>query len=168
MTGISHNALSLSGGGYLSIAPITLSGDFSVDAWVNTLNPPTNQDGVFHTAEGYDFNFYAGYPRFWGDSRDVLISSAAVRKGLWTHVALTRSSGAMSIYVNGVKTAEGTFNGALNIDSIGRTVAGTYTGALDEVHVYNRALSASEIANLMQTSVPGVGGTATPGEGAGA
>lgn len=162
LTGIVDNALSLSGNSYMSVAPGALGGDFTVDGWVNTRSTPTNRDGLFHSAEGYDLNFHGGYPRFWAGSRDVLVSSVAVPPGFWTHVALTRSNGLMSIYVNGTRTAQGTFNGTLSIDSVGRTVAGTLTGALDEVHVYNRALSASEIATLMQTSSVGVGSSSAP------
>ncbi|WP_322107358.1 LamG-like jellyroll fold domain-containing protein [Paraburkholderia sp. J41] len=152
-TGVAGQALTLAGSSYASVAPISLAGDFTVDGWVNTTNTPGNHDGLFHTADGYDFNFYGGYPRFYGGSAgDVLVSSLAVPQKTWTHVALTRAGGVMSIYVNGIKTAQGTFGATLNVDGIGRTVAGSLTGALDEVHIYNRALSTLEIANLLQSS----------------
>ncbi|MFM0670829.1 LamG-like jellyroll fold domain-containing protein [Paraburkholderia sediminicola] len=152
-SGVAGKALSLSGSSYVSIAPISLTADFTIDGWVNTANVPSNSDGLFHTSDGYDLNFYNGYPRFYGGpSGDVLISSLAVQKNTWTHIALTRAGGVMSIYINGIKTAQGNFSGALNVNTIGHTVAGSLTGALDEVHVYNRALSTLEITNLLQSS----------------
>lgn len=153
--GVSGQALYLDSGRTMTVSPVQLTGDFTVDAWVNPSHPPTNADGVFHSSEGYDLNFYQGYPRFYaGPSRgDLLISSMPIAAGTWTHVALTRAGGTMSLYLNGLKVAQGdsTWTNTISIAEIGKSVAGSLTGALDELHVYQRALTTVDINNLIQS-----------------
>ena len=73
----------------------------------------------------------------------------------WTHVALTTSSSAQVIYVNGVSIATGSLTFASAASSaahqIGRTggSGGNYIGAyLDEVAVFNAVLSASQVLKI--------------------
>jgi 3',5'-cyclic AMP phosphodiesterase CpdA len=79
-----------------------------------------------------------------------------VASNVWSHVALTydRASGAGAIYCNGVSVAQANF-GNLAVDTrfellFGRRMVGSETyyafaGAMDEMSLYRRALSAAEI-----------------------
>ncbi len=91
----------------------------------------------------------------------------------WVHVAATWNGATMAIYFNGVLKASlaATGTNATTTDPLtiaaknGSTTAGDYFfGSLDDVRIYNRGLSASEIAIVM-APVLGVptGLTATPG-----
>src|SRR5262249_22755605 len=88
----------------------------------------------------------------------------------WYHVAgvYDVSARTLTIYINGVLengTLQGTvptanLNAAVNAN-IGRRTGGFYfNGIIDEVRIYNRALSASEIQTDMNT--PLSGGTTPP------
>ena len=93
----------------------------------------------------------------------------------WVHVAATWNGTAMAIYYNGVLKASVAASGTLATTSDALAIAtkngsGTagdfFQGQLDDVRVYNRGLSAAEIAVVMAPLL-GVPGnlTATPGSG---
>ena len=79
--------------------------------------------------------------------------------GIWHFIALTRdaASGAVKVYVDGVisgSTASGAGQKSTPFNPIGRIAdnGGTidyFAGSLDDVRVYDRLLSAAEVASLM-------------------
>ncbi len=90
----------------------------------------------------------------------------------WTHVTATYDGAMVRLYVNGVQEAQTVATGAITTSNI-NTVIGTgnqgttnfYKGDLDEVRIYNRALSAQETLDLVQSATPPAGcttGTASP------
>ncbi len=108
--------------------------------------------------------------KYWNGA--TVTSSRAIADNAWHHVAITRdeTSGAITFYVDGVAAGGGTSGtGARNARAfgIGRidvTYAGNnwqemyryWPGAIDEVRIFNRALSLSEIQALRDdTTVPG-------------
>jgi len=93
--------------------------------------------------------------RFWiynGASEPSISSNNAINDGLWHHVAITFGSGGIKMYVDGVLQTDtdadttGTTGAAQNI-VIGayRPTANFLSGLIDEVRIYNRALSAEEV-----------------------
>src|SRR5207253_2520281 len=103
-------------------------------------------------------------------------ATSPLTTGTWTHVATTYDGAVVRTYVNGVlagsQTATGpivTSSGVLRLggDSLGSE---WFAGTLDEVRVYNRALTQAEIQGDMSTPVvpdttaPTVAST-TPGNG---
>jgi hypothetical protein len=84
-------------------------------------------------------------------------SKASVRDGVWTHVAATVEGNKATIYINGVKDIEVEHKGPASVVPfpVGMGYAcehGTYRGALDDVRIYRRALSAEEIKTLVEQS----------------
>ena len=77
----------------------------------------------------------------------------------WTHLAATYDGSALKLFVNGTAAATIAVTGALNLSSDpirigGNTIWGEYfSGRIDEVRVYNRALSAAEIQADMKRPV---------------
>jgi hypothetical protein len=118
-----------------------------VDAEV-TVAPP-NDFGVSLRADGMIIGGIGGSP-------DLSIRSATgYNNGEWHHVVLTRTrtSGAFNLYVDGasVGTATGStasLNASANIN-FGRLASGAnyFAGALDEVAIYNTALTAPTVAD---------------------
>jgi hypothetical protein len=85
--------------------------------------------------------------------------------GTWTHLALTYDGTALTLYVNGVQAATTPASGAAATTASPLWIGGNspygeyFNGRLDDVRVYNRALTPTEITNDMATPV---GGTPPP------
>ena len=148
-----------------------VSADFSIVFWVNTTqtagtgqwymgdglvdgdSPGTNND--FGTAlSGGKFGFGVGNP----DA--TLLSTTAINDGAWHQCVATRvkSTGAMTVYVDGVLQATGTGNtnsltasAHLRFGQI-ESGGGFFDGRLDEVKIYNRALGGNEVTALYYNS----------------
>jgi hypothetical protein len=80
---------------------------------------------------------------------------------VWTHLAATYDGRILRVYVNGTQVGSittsggnlGTSTGALRIG--GNTIWGEFfNGTIDDVRIYNRALSAAEINNLKNLVLP--------------
>lgn len=74
-------------------------------------------------------------------------------KGEWTHIAGTYDGSVLQLYVNGEKDTAANMTGKIgrpgNPLGLGKYSAETYIGGIDEVFLYNRALSQTEIKQLM-------------------
>src|SRR5205823_7816810 len=93
---------------------------------------------------------------------NYLVSGRAVVPGTWQHVAGTYDGTTARIYVNGQLAASVPFSGNIGdsstwrIGAYGSSVFGAFGGTLDEVRIYNRALSAGEVATDMGAAPPSV------------
>ena len=142
----------------------------TVSAWVK----PTGSNGeiiarrdVSQTFMSWELLIAGGKAKFTnmtssGYNPDYTVTSnATISTGVWTHIAgvYTNADGVLRIYVNGV--ADGTTNGSGTISSAAgvKTYMGAYSngssaptnpfaGTIDDVRVYNRALSPQEIWQL--------------------
>jgi hypothetical protein len=84
--------------------------------------------------------------------------SGAVIPGVWHHYVgvIDRPSGEMRAYLNGREIASGPIRSTVSVDSVsnlylGATTEGGFTsfqGRMDEVGIFQRALSATEVLNL--------------------
>jgi hypothetical protein len=90
-----------------------------------------------------------------GPALDVYGGSNIYTNGVWTHVACTFDAGtsAMRMYINGVvESHQPTFAVTLNASNttfrMGSTVE-QYAGLLDDVRVYDHALTSNEIVTVM-------------------
>ena len=85
--------------------------------------------------------------------------TAAVAMNTWTHLATTSDGATLKLYVNGVlassKAAAGSIKTSAGVLRIGgNSIWGEYfSGLIDEVRIYNRALAASEIQSDMNAAV---------------
>ncbi len=85
----------------------------------------------------------------------------------WTHVATTFDGATVKVYINGVQVKSAAASGTLYTSSDQLSIGGNsiwgeyFKGVIDEVRVYNRGLSASEIVSDMNTAVDGTVATAT-------
>lgn len=149
-----------------------IANDFSISFWVKTsqvagtgqwYNGAGLVDGDapgiandFGTAMlGGRFAFGVGNP-------DTTISSAVlINNGAWHHCVATRQqyTGAMNIYVDGVPQGSGTANrNTLNASSkllFGAIASGGgwFNGSLDDIRIFNRALTSAEVGALYSNSI---------------
>lgn len=94
-----------------------------------------------------------------GSNTRTVTGTSKLSLNTWTHLAITYDGTTMRLYVNGTQTSTlattGSITATTNPLRIGGTTAlGQYfTGLIDEVRVYNRALAASEIQTDMNTPI---------------
>jgi len=152
---------------YATISSTSAPGtDITVSAWVKASN--TSSGTIVYrgtTAYGvsYRFDISSGKLRFAlstgpGASPDITVtSSGSIQPSIWTLVSATYSSsaGKIYLYVNGsVDPNSGNRTGAINnqvsTTNIGalNPAAAYFSGYIDDVRIYNRALSENEIKQL--------------------
>jgi hypothetical protein len=113
--------------------------------------------------EGNGFVGAAGYLRPTGTtSTDQGVRDAAHARlplNEWTHLATTYDGARQRLYVNGVLVASRAQTGSIVVANQPLRIGGNnssgefFQGMIDEVRVYNRALSVGEIAADMNTPV---------------
>jgi len=93
-----------------------------------------------------------------GDSHTRRTGILRLRTERWYHVALTWDTGRYVVYMDGEKITEGSYTGLtalhhfMDIGNDGNPGQGTeaFAGLLDEVRLYDRALTADEIRTAME------------------
>lgn len=141
--------------------------DFTVEAWIKTSAGGgfynriiSHQDSSNH----WGMRLAGGVLDIHSSLDNIGTASAgpAINDGQFHHVAAVRDTAAGNwfLYVDGVqfvgpRVTNATFNIAEKLQ-IGRYVGGSefWQGVLDEVAIYNRALSASEIQAVNRTALP--------------
>lgn len=123
----------------------------SVELWLKTTSTANMAlvqwgDGR-NGATDYIVQITNGY-RIWinlnNQTNPAINSPYNLANGQWHYVVLTWNGSVFTLYVDG--TGAGTWsNGALATSQTGLVIGNGYSGNLDEVAVYNRALSQSEI-----------------------
>ena len=89
---------------------------------------------------------------------DIQDSSFVLETGEWEHVAFTFDGTTSTLYRNGEVVASGDFSFGGNPDAalvLGCSVAGggnPFNGALDDIRIYNRALSSDEIMYISSSA----------------
>jgi len=141
--------------------PITIGSDFSISAWVNIT---AFDGGVSVTGSSNDANApsivaasnvtYFFYGNNGGDCNSS-INAPPLTIGTWHNIVGTISSSTSICrwYLDSVLISQDTFTGLGNFTEIqiGAYLArsiGTFNGQVDEVGVWNRALSPNEVYNL--------------------
>lgn len=80
--------------------------------------------------------------------------TTAIQQGVWQHVAVTWDGTTMRAYCNGQPDGTSSFDGPMAVSdgdlSIGRYYSG-FEGDIDEVRIYDRALSENDLAELLET-----------------
>jgi hypothetical protein len=155
-------AFSLVGGNYITTG-ITYSGDLTIDLWAAaTDSNEGNYSSVVATANTLADNSFqidldatnAFRVQAGVDALHVPIGAATTNS--LQHLAMTASGSTVTTYLNGAKVASQTYAStpfAITAFSIGisRTGAIWFDGLIDEVHVFSRALDATEIASIYAT-----------------
>ena len=143
------------------------TGDFSVSMWVKPSSTQSQYSNIFGVGNSYSEGCIATWVN--GSSiapHDVRIaqytnsidsSSESVPSNTWTNIAYVRQSGVLSIYINGTLNNSGEFTASMNFDLNGTAFIGggdwdgangQYYGSLDEMGVWNRALTPEEVTIL--------------------
>jgi hypothetical protein len=167
------NALSFNGNSYVDLGNPTalqLTGSMTIEAWINAAANPADDGQIVAKSNGAGWEFKTtpdtGHETFGmqvsGTSGASQRYSTTVRSlNTWYHVAgvYDATAGTLNLYVNGVldngnllgAVPPAQLNQAVNVN-IGRRTGGYYfNGIIDELRIYNRALSPAEIQTDMNT-----------------
>jgi glucose/arabinose dehydrogenase len=161
---------------------LKLTGSMTLSAWISSAAFPADDAAVISkrtsSNSGYQLDTTIdngprtiGFKLTGSGGNDMIrYGATAMQAGAWYHVAgvYDATNKTMHVYLNGVLndgTLSGTVtssqkNSAANVN-IGQRAGGGFSvnGKIDEVRIYNRALTAAEIQTDMTTSL---GGSSTP------
>ncbi|MEY2512568.1 MAG: hypothetical protein QOE26_3331, partial [Verrucomicrobiota bacterium] len=183
-----NQAFSFAGTGFVTVpagsGPLNITGtEVTMDGWVN---PSSNGNAVYFGKTQSSSNDYLLYN---SGALVAIIKAGGIEKtvaafvdypantvlyvapvGQWTHIALTYNGALIKIYVNGTQLGQDTMTGSIDGDNapfdIGGRSAGDlqYSGLIDEVEVFDRALQQSEIQAIVSAGPGGKCpiGTASP------
>jgi subtilisin-like proprotein convertase family protein len=141
---------------------IDLTGSFTLEAWINPSSVSGSKGIVskgvsLGTSLKYGLRISAGRILLAtnGSPRLFSKSSTAIPLNVWTHVAgvFDQSTNTFSIYINGVLDTTSIVASAspqTNSDSMYVGISGAssgFNGKLDEVRIWNRALSSAEVGS---------------------
>ncbi|MCK5063607.1 MAG: hypothetical protein KAR23_06775, partial [Candidatus Aenigmarchaeota archaeon] len=163
-TGYNGGALSFDGDGdYVSIPNSDDwdfgTGNFAVEFWLYPESDQVNAYGeIFgmgdaHANDKFAFLWYeTGTFVVYTNNNPILTTS--ITGGDWYHVVYSRDSGTHRLYIDAVEKDTDTTSKDYNSDAIhiGETTYGSYdfNGKIDEVRIYNRALSPREVKKLYE------------------
>ncbi len=180
--GIVGQAFSVAGGSYVEIpdsASVNFSGtqSMTIELWANCtrfgspMHIATKRNGVmdfeyqiaFDTTVGFEFSGSTGYQEWMAASRIV------PQTNTWYHLAGTADGTTVKIYVNGELAGSTTGslgplnNAPLTLGALGYQGSPyPFEGLIDEVGLYNRALSPEEIRAIYQAGSSGKCNTPIP------
>ena len=164
-------------GAYMDLgspSALNLTGNMSISVWINTNTVAIGGKAIVCDVSAaanasqfcLEINRTAGKISALANGSTVaLTGSSTLSINTWYHVVLTRSGSASnwdySIYINGV--SDGTANTAQNPDSqqgsaigrYGQSSSGYFNGEIDEVGVFNVALTGAEVLSIYNATTTG-------------
>ena len=165
------NVLNFNGTAGCTVANIPAfgTGDFTVAAWITPQSLAANMV-VFAGADQGAQIYILTTGKLLVNKRNVgdvsAQSTGTVTVGMRYLISYTRSGTTGTYYINGVASGTATdsydYTGVVGFIGTINTGGGYITGNIQNVLIYNRALSAGEVATLYATGVPSAADTTTP------
>ena len=157
------------GGDYVLIATspsLNITGDLTIAAWVYLSSSNVDANAVIFSNmletsphNGYSFRLWDGDKLRFFCGNQSLFATTPLEAELWTHVAVVLSGTTATTYINGTLDSSGTV-AVPTSSSVNPTIGASqeraygWNGGIDDVLVYNRALSPVEISELAQIPEP--------------
>jgi hypothetical protein len=162
--GMVGTAFSFADGNEAVLIPYSPTNNFSamsgwtIEAWVNPTSFNNSSYPTIYAQGNWDVSLglYSGTGALesWINNANRLIGATAVPLGQWSHVALVYNGTNRIFYLNGVVAGTGSapaVTAETDNSSIGNIIpndSSSFNGGIDEVSIYNRALSSNEIVGI--------------------
>jgi hypothetical protein len=170
-SGILNGALQFNGSSTYAVVPhsssLDITGSITISAWIKMVSVPTNYVGIAAKGGGdpaynLEFNFTgATVGLVLNDDSYHSAPSNPLTTNTWYLITGTYDMSQIKLYVNGnlqgVTDYSGTYESNLEPLYIGHQQAGAdryYDGLLDDLRIYNNALTDSEIKQLYNAPEP--------------
>jgi hypothetical protein len=143
--------------------PSAITGQLTVALWARWDGPSDQWQGLIGKRDGWALDNMMWHIEVNRDSGTIGFArydsypssgGAMLPIGIWTHVAVTFDGTTARFYIDGAETGSGGFSfgldkeAALHFGSDDPNGGNAFNGALDEVRIYDQALSAAEILKL--------------------
>ena len=147
---------------------LQITGDQTIEMWIkptvlgtrqNPFNKAYGGEGAITLEGDGTINYYYGTSGRSARPFQQLMTTTNISAGSWVHIAIVRDlsnpqGGTLRWYINGVASGSATATYAAAKKSaepvlIGKGYAGNFEGLIDEVRIWNRARSGSEIKETM-------------------
>jgi hypothetical protein len=145
--------------------------DFTISSWIVSLTGSLEETYIGKRSDGTYGNNWFGATEpttretYWdidgdntGTNHYVLVSNSILNTSNWYNIVFKREGNNWKIFINGVEDASLTTPTIQNINNTAPMTIGArywdsnpvgyFTGQIDDVRIYNRALSSSEITSL--------------------
>jgi hypothetical protein len=147
-------------------AGVGVTQDFYVDDISFYRNSTQQEDSVVKLIKGQDNNLTLMI-------KDALLQvpNSKLTTDSWNHIMFTLSGSAASLYINDIKEISNqpvTYNFPASVTPIlgsNQVASSRFDGVLDEVILYNSALTDAEIQNLANVSAPATPTNSSPANG---
>ena len=137
---------------------------FSMSAWVKSsgsgglivskMNDSVAWDGYYLREIGGRFNL--GLLKTYGSVALNLSSATSVSANTWYHVAVIYNGSQARMYINGILDASASYAGGYDTTTVPLSIGGrggsSYAGQIDDVRIYNYALSADQVKLVMNNN----------------
>ncbi|OYT96195.1 MAG: hypothetical protein CFE49_08665 [Pseudomonas sp. PGPPP3] len=141
---------------------LDLQGSFTIGLWVKPRTLPTSGlMSILSKDENYEFHLNpSGTINWWwqttAGATNEFNSTTALTVGQWSHVLIRYAPGEQRIYINGTLAGQASFSGTplangdpLQLGADQGTAGRNFNGELDELRIYNGALSDAQISALV-------------------
>jgi hypothetical protein len=159
-TGKFGNALNFTSGAgngcSVDLAGVASGTSFTISAWINPILRSAWSGIVTQDSSNGFFVSPTNHLAYYRSSGgDVLESSHTFTNGQWSFVTMVSDSSNITLYINGSSDGTTVYSTAsMNCLMIGNDNGNKwYQGTMDDVRIYTRALSSTEVAELYNQSV---------------
>ena len=141
---------------------LSISGALSITAWIyaDSLSGFPMIMSKRESIAAHAYQFYSTGNKLNYNNGTIVQSTGTISTGAWTHVGVTfDGSGGVSFYINGssagTATAASTNPTNTGAVTIAKAFNGNYfNGKIDELAIFNSALSSSNITSIYNSGVP--------------
>lgn len=177
VSGITGQCLELSGSGYIDLGNVfgdNVQNELTLSAWIKPTSSTDSWQGLI-THEGANYNTFTlyinplykkigfkttGTSPIWNQWTEV--GNTTLWDGSWHHISVTYNGSVKTIFLDGIAVKTVNSTGAIEPGQGYKLVIGAaskelpstslYKGQLDEVRIFNYALTSDKIQSLMTTS----------------